>query len=147
MNEETRESNRNRLQVVLDDFHVAMMTTIQPRDGSLHSRPMMAQAPGFDGNLWFFSRYASGKVDEIRAGSQVNLSFSDPSRGRYLSIAGAAYVERDPQKMKELWSEMYRVWFPRGLDEPDLVLLRIEVSLAEIWDASTRTNGEVLKFD
>lgn len=146
MREEQRNENIKRLQRLLEDFSVAMMTTIQPRDGSLHSRPMMAQAPGFDGSLWFFSRFASGKVDEIRAGSQVNLSFSDPSDGRYISISGAAYVERDRKKMQELWSEIYRAWFPLGLDEPDLVLLRIEVSLAEVWDAHTRLNGELLKF-
>ena len=146
MKEETRQGNEKRLRDLLGKFSVAMMTTLQPRDGSLHSRPMMAQAPGFDGNLYFFSRFATGKVDEIRAGSQVNLAFTDPGVGRYVSISGAAYVERDQQKMKSLWSEMYRSWFPRGLEEPDLVLLRIEVSEAEIWDTDAQANGELLKF-
>jgi general stress protein 26 len=146
MKEEIRQANVKRLLALMEDFSVAMMTTIQPRDGSLHCRPMMAQAPGFDGNLWFFSRFASSKVDEIRAGSQVNLSFSDPNNGCYLSVSGAAYVERDYQKMQELWSEVYRSWFPLGLEEPDMVLLRIEVSEAEIWDAGTKANGELLKF-
>ena len=146
MKEETRQANVKRLQGLLEDFSVAMMTTIQPRDGSLHSRPMMVQAPRFDGNLWFFSRFASGKVDEIRAGSQVNLAFADAGQGRYISTSGVAYMEHDRQKMQEQWSEMYRSWFPRGLDEPDLVLLRIEVQQAEIWDAGSKANGEFLKF-
>jgi general stress protein 26 len=146
MKDETRQANIKQMQKLLEEFSVAMMTTIQPRDGSLHSRPMMAQAPGFDGSLWFFSRFASGKVDEIRAGSQVNLAFSDPNQERYVSISGVAHLERDREKMQELWSELYRAWFPRGLEEPDLVLLRIEVSEAEVWDAATRVNGELLKF-
>jgi hypothetical protein len=29
---------------------------------------------------------------------------------------------------------MYRIWFPRGLDEPDIALLRVEIESAEYWN-------------
>ena len=147
MKEEVRQEYTRRLSKLLEEYNVAMLTTLQPRDGSLHSRPMMSQVPGFDGSLWFFSRVSSAKVDEIRAGSQVNLAYSDPSEGRYLSISGVAYVEHNRKKMQELWREIYRAWFPRGLDEPDLALLQVEVHEVELWESSGQINGEVMKFD
>jgi general stress protein 26 len=146
MKNQTIEDNVRRLKNLLVDFDIAMLTTVQVRDGSLHSRPMMAQVSGFDGQLWFFSRFNSAKVDEIRAGSQVNLAYTDPSSGRYISISGTAYIERDRRKMQDLWSEIYRAWFPRGLDEPDVALLRIEVVEAELWDAATQATGERMRF-
>ena len=146
MNETRNEESIRRLGELLEDFDTAMLTTLQSRDGSLHSRPMMAQKAPFDGVLWFFSKFSSAKVDEIRGGSQVNLAYSAPSEGRYLSVSGAAYVIRDRMRMESLWSEMYRAWFPRGLDDPDLVLLRVDVNEADVWDAASKINGETIKF-
>lgn len=142
----SQEENLRLLRDQLADFDVAMMTTIQPRDGSLHSRPMVMQKTPFNGTLWFFTNFSTGKVDEIRAGSQVNLAYAIPNQERYLSISGAAYVIRDRIRMETLWNEAYRVWFPKGLDEPDLVLLRIDVVEAEIWDPSAALVGDTIRL-
>ena len=37
----------------------------------------------------------------------------------------------------------WRLWFPAGSDDPDLVLIRIEPSAAEYWD---RTGANRLEF-
>lgn len=146
MNETKREESIQRLSELLNNFKVAMLTTLMSRDGSLHSRPMMAQKGPFDGNLWFFSRFSTSKVDEIRGGSQVNLAYADPDKGCFVSISGGAYVIRERMQMEEHWDEVYRSWFPNGLDEPDLILLRVDVTSAEIWDAASRAEGVSLKF-
>jgi general stress protein 26 len=44
-------------------------------------------------------------------------------------------VVRDKQKMKELWSPVVKAYFPNGLDDPNLALLRVKMSQAEYWDA------------
>lgn len=141
MNEEKRTENIRQINEVLAGFEVAMLTTLQARDGSLHSRPMMYQNQPFDGSLWFFSKFSSAKVDEIRGGSQVNLSFASAEKQRYVSISGSAYVIRERMRMEALWDEKYRTWFPNGLDEPDLVLLRVDVVEAEVWDAKRKASG------
>jgi hypothetical protein len=41
--------------------------------------------------------------------------------------------------MEELWSPWLRTWFPRGLDDPDLALLQVNVDTAEYWDAPSST--------
>jgi general stress protein 26 len=146
MNETKHEESVRQLGTLLEGIKVAMLTTLQARDGSLHSRPMMSQLTPFDGSLYFFSKFSSAKVDEIRNGSQVNLSYVDPNRGRYISVSGAAYVIRERMRMEEMWNDIYRSWFPNGLDEPDLALLRIDVHQAEVWDAASKVNGTALKF-
>jgi general stress protein 26 len=45
-----------------------------------------------------------------------------------VSITGRGTVVRDRAKAKELWTELHRAWFPDGLDDPNLALLRVDVT-------------------
>jgi hypothetical protein len=54
---------------------------------------------------------------------------------RHVSLSGRATLVRDAAKASELWSPLYREWFPKGLEDPELALLRIEVTRAEYWDS------------
>lgn len=114
----------------------AMLTTAEP-DGTLRSRPMATQkAEDFDGTLWFFTRDESPKVEEVKKDAQVNLAYSDTTHQTYVSVSGRASVVRDEAKAKELWTPAMKAWFPKGLDAPDLVLLKVEVEKAEYWDTA-----------
>lgn len=122
-----------KLALMIRGIKVAMLTTCAT-DGALHSRPMATLDADFDGVVWFFSRASSGKVDEIRADAEVNLAYASPEDHRYVSLSGRASIVRDPEKMRELWSPAGRMWFAQGLDDPDLVLLRVDVRVAQYWD-------------
>ncbi len=125
-----------KLRRLVKGIRVAMMTTTT-EDGTLHSRPMAtSEALDDDGALWFFTSCETEKVREINADHHVNIAFADPNDDRYVSITGMAEVVRDREMMHKLWSPMLRIWFPRGLDEPDIALLRVEVERAEYWDPS-----------
>lgn len=123
-----------KLWELIKDIEVCMMTTIDG-DGSLRSRPMWSMQNEFEGELWFFTRASAHKNLEIDAHHQVNLSFADPEDQDYVSISGSAALVRDPDKARELWSEPLRTWFPKGVDDPDLALLRVTVDKAEYWDS------------
>ena len=111
----------------------AMLTTAMP-DGTLRSRPMATQQTEFDGTLWFFTYADSAKVDEVRQDWHVNLAYADPAGNRYVSVSGLARTVRDPAKARELWNPLHKAWFPKGLDDPNLALLRVDVEQAEYWD-------------
>jgi general stress protein 26 len=111
-----------------------MLTTAEP-DGSLRSRPMATQNKPFDGTLWFFTEIQSGKVHEIDADRHVNLSYANPDDQSYVSVSGVASVVRNRAKAEEFWSPALKAWFPKGLDDPSLALLRVDVSEAEYWQA------------
>jgi general stress protein 26 len=124
-----------KLNELIKGIDFAMLTTIRP-NGSLHSCPMATAEVHGDGALWFFSRNKSEKVEAIKSDPRVNLAYSDSSSQRYVSITGNAEPLRDHVKAKELWSPVYERWFPKGLEDPDLILLRIQVRDAEYWDGS-----------
>ncbi len=121
---------------LIKDIQYAMLTTTEP-DGSLRSRPMAThQDPKseFDGVLWFFTKGDAPKVDEVEQDRHVNLSYASPEKSKYVSLSGTARLVRDRNKAEQLWDPKYKAWFPKGLDDPELALLRVEVAKAEYWD-------------
>jgi general stress protein 26 len=74
-------------------------------------------------------------VAEAQQHRQINLSYARSDKQDYLSVSGTVEVVRDKQKMQELWTPWIKPWFPEGLDDPDLVLLKVRMTEAEYWDA------------
>ena len=132
----TREEMIQKVGDLIKDIKMAMLTT-EAEDGVLRSRPMATQNSPFDGTLWFFTSANSGKVSELDWNPEVNLSYAEPSDTKYVSISGNGEIVRDRAKMEELWSDIYKAWFPQGLNDPDVCLLRVEVSAAEYWEAKS----------
>jgi len=130
---------------LIKDINIAMLTT-EAEDGLLHSRPMATQKTEFDGTLWFFTGLSTGRVSEIDWNPEVNLSYAQASDNRYVSVSGTAEIVHDRAKMAELWSDIYKAWFPQGLDDPDVCLLRIEVTFAEYWDVPSGKMVQVFGF-
>jgi general stress protein 26 len=123
----------------------AMLTTASA-DGTLHSRPMATLERAFDGDLYFFTGRASHKVEDIEARSQVNLAFSEPDRQRFVSVVGSAALIEDEGRKRELWSPAMTAWFPGGIDDPDLALLRVRVSQADAWTSPTSAVVRIAGF-
>jgi general stress protein 26 len=97
-----------------------------------------------DGILWFFTSASSPKVSEAQAnGWQVNLSYANPNKQDYVSVSGRATVSRDRKMMETLWNKWVEVFFPKGLDDPDLALLRVDIEKAEYWDAPGTSVGRL----
>ena len=130
----TRDEAIRKLGEMISGIRIAMLTTAQ-LDGTLRSRPMATQQAEFDGDLWFFTSKSSPKSDEIRHDSHVNVSYADSEGQRYVSVSGTATLVDDREKAKELWNPLYKAWFPKGLDDPDLTLVKVDVHQAEYWDS------------
>ncbi len=123
-----------KLRDLVADLKVAMLTTVDT-DGSLRSRPLQTLEMDAGNALWFFTSATSPKVAEVAAGDwQVNLSYANPDKQDYVSLSGTASIVRDRARMQSLWNDWVKVWFPDGLDDPDLALLRVQVHKAEYWD-------------
>jgi general stress protein 26 len=125
-----------KLRELIEDIDFCMLTTVDA-EGALRSRPMSTQQIEIDGDLWFFTSADTPKVDELAADPRVNLSYAAKKKARYVSVSGTAEVFRDRAKMKELWNPILKAWFPKGLDDPDLALLKVTVDQAEYWDDSS----------
>lgn len=123
---------REHLFDIIEDFDTAMMIT---RDGeSLHARPMAVARFNEAHDVYFATGLDSPKVAEIEALPKVLLTFQGSST--YASVEGPVSVVRDRALIDKLWSPAWKAWFPRGKDDPNICILKVDPTSAEYWDNS-----------
>lgn len=127
------DNSHEQLHDLLKDFDTAMLVT-HAAGGQLHARPMAVAQVEPGGDLWFVTDRHSGKMDDIGADAQVNITMQ--GGGKFVSLSGRARAVEDRAKVDEVWNEHMRVWFPGGKGDPNLVLLRVEATEGEYWDNS-----------
>ncbi len=121
---------------LIKDIHICMLTTAAP-DGSFDSRPMATQETGFDGTVWFLTRSESGMVAEIKSDTHVSLTYAAPAESTYVVVKGRATTSNDRELIHRLWNPMYKAWFPDGEEDASITVLRVDVTEAEYWEASS----------
>ena len=117
------------LRDLIKDIDTAMLTTAT--EEGLVSRPMKTQEVEFDGDLWFFTKKETNKYDEILHNQDVNVAYAGKS---YVSVRGRAEIVEDLNKKKELWSKMYEKIMQTSYDDPNVILIKVNVEAAEYWE-------------
>ena len=117
---------------MIEGIAIAMLTTVES-DGALASRPMAPLEMDASGAFWFFTDLRSSKVDRLQV---ANLTFTDTSRGTYVSMSGHGAIDTDRSHIERLWTPMAKPWFPDGPSSPSLALLKFVPNVADYWDAS-----------
>jgi general stress protein 26 len=118
----------------VEKVRVGMLTLAAP-DGDLNSRPMTIQQVEAPGIIWFFTSHHGALAHLVEGGAAANLSVSDPDNSLYVSVSGNATLVDDRAKVAELWSTLAKAWFPGGVDDPNLALLKLDVRTADYWDS------------
>ena len=143
---QTRSQSLEKLRDLIKEIDFCMLTTID-EEGDPHSRPMSSNGDiDRNGDLWFFTNASSHKVDEVAQSPKVNVSFADPDKQRYVSVTGIAKLIRDREKIDELWRPEFKMWFPKGKDDPEIALLCVSLEKGEYWDSPSSTIGFALSF-
>ena len=127
-----REAGRRKILELIDGIDYANFTTRGSGGAPLHARPMATRKCDDDGDLWFFTKKDSRKVDKERATLAALLA--DPKKQHFVTITGRSEVVADRARVKAMWAEIYRTWFPGGPDDENIVLIRVEAEHAEYWD-------------
>jgi general stress protein 26 len=142
--EKTRQESIEKLGQLLEDIDFAMLATF---DGEkIRARPMSTQEVDADGNLWFFTSDRTHKVEEIERDNRVCVAYAKPDDNVYVSVSGTAALVKDRAKIEELWNPIHKAWFPEGLDDPTLALLKITIEEAEYWDSPSSTLVQLVGF-
>ncbi|MCC9602764.1 pyridoxamine 5'-phosphate oxidase family protein [Stieleria sp. JC731] len=118
---------------LIGDFRNAMLTT-RTSQGELDARPMAIAEVEDDGTLWFVSDRSSGKIADLMLDQDVAVTMQSSSK--FVSISGQCQAVEDRQKIEQLWSEAFKVWFPEGKADPSIILLRVDPVRGEYWDNS-----------
>lgn len=147
MAENTKSSLDPQVQQFADlikDIRVAMLITVSA-DNVIHSSPLLNQGLDEDGNLWFLISKSSQKVQDISFNNHVNLTFA--ISGKYIFAPGTAeFVNDDFDKVLQLWMKSYEAWFPKGPNDPNIQLLKIEVEKIEYWEGHSYPISKILEF-
>ena len=133
--EQNRNDQRDKLWELIKDIKFGMLTT-RHGDGHLHSRPMTTQNTRLDteGVLWLFMSRQSDSAADLQASPAVCMSYADTGDDSYVCVSGTAVVSNDAAKKQALWSPMAKAWFPGGVDDPDLLLVCLDIEHADYWD-------------
>ncbi len=124
---------------LIKDIDTAMLTTIS--EEGLVSRPMKTQDVEFDGNLWFLTKKDSDKFHELLRNQHVNVAYMGKS---YVSIRGDADLVDDRAKIAAFWNPVYEQLLETTVDDPNLILIKVNAHTAEYWD--TGNHFKMVKF-
>lgn len=136
MNEDYNQ-NVEKLVEMMKGVRVCMLITKEKDSENLSGRPMNISKIDNDGTVWFFTKASSPKTEEIEESKNVSIAIVNESSNNYLMIHGSATLVNDKTKMKELWSSILKAWFPLGLDDPDMSLIKVIPKEVNYWDSSS----------
>ncbi|MGE4321690.1 MAG: pyridoxamine 5'-phosphate oxidase family protein [Sphingobium sp.] len=126
---------RERFWTALSQSPVLMVGLQGSRD---HSLPMTAQLdPDANHAFWFYTR----KDNRLAAGGPAMAQFAARDHALFACIGGTLAHEADPAVIDRYWSKDVEAWYPGGRDDPDLLMLRFDLGMAEIWHADLSLGG------
>jgi general stress protein 26 len=128
------EEQQEHFRRLLSRFSTAMLVTHGQAD-SFHARPMALAQIEPDCGVWFLTHRESAKAHEIQTDTRV-LVICQREHDAYLTLSGRATLVENRAKTEAIWKEPFRVWFPDGVEDPDLVLISVIPEDGEFWDNS-----------
>jgi general stress protein 26 len=143
-NSENLEQNIEKFIKLIKNTRVCMLISDEKDEEYLSGRPMAISDVDENGNIWFFTKERFHWVDELEENKMVSLAIINESDNTYLMVHGDASLSDDQEKMKELWNPSMKAWYPKGLDEQDIILLKVTPEDVHYWDNDS--NNMVVLF-
>jgi general stress protein 26 len=56
--------------------------------------------------------------------------------GKYLSVTGSAELTDDQATINDMWSDAWKIWFPKGKVDNSIVLVKVVAEDGAYWDLS-----------
>ena len=130
----TKEKNMSRVKELMKDIDFCILTSRGER-GLLHSRPMSNNRNvEYEGDNYFFTYSDKDVCREIEKDPAVSVSFSLTDEMIFISVGGKAELVHDKEVMKKYWEDELERYFPKGLDEEGIVLIKVKAELITLWE-------------
>ena len=110
---------------LVEDIKICMFITNATASHE-HTRPMATIETEDDATLWFYTDVRSIKVEEVNNQHTVHLVYAHPGKESYLDVWGSAQVITDGQQVVDKWSPIVKAWFPDGVTDPNLALVKVQ---------------------
>jgi len=138
----------------VDKCKYCMMATRIASSGLIVSRCMaLAGKENNDIDLIFHANYESGKTDDLKSDSDINLGFLN-SFGEWASISGKAEVVLDRDEVKKYYSPGLKAWMgdlgdgkhDGGPEDPRICLIKVKTSTAQYAVSRKGVIGSTIEF-
>jgi len=129
---------------LVDAGSILMLMTMI--DGTHSSRPLTCA--GIDGDrISFLVDGTSSWVGAIEGGAgDVHLTMADNRGNDYVAVNGDARLSRERADIDELWSAPAGAYFDGGKDDPNIVVVHVDVREGEYWSSPSGRLGAALSL-
>lgn len=94
--------------------------------------PMTAQLDkDADSAIWFFTT----RDHALAKGGPATATFASKGHDLFARFSGILSEETSRERFEKHWSRAVESWFPGGKNDPNLLMLRMDLGQAEIWQA------------
>jgi general stress protein 26 len=100
--------------------------------------PMTHYTEKTAGILWFIGADGTDIVNSVSVQPRdAHYVLTSASEGLYANMIGTLALEEDAAKLDEIWNAVASSWFEGGRRDPDVRLLRFQLTEAEVWSTTT----------
>ncbi len=138
----TKQDRMQEFQALVDKFDLAMLVT-HADDGAIVSRVMASQERRADVDLWFVTNIDDGKVAEIEAHPEVNVSYVNSGSREWVSVSGIGTVNTNRETIASVYKPDWKAWFPDeggdrngGPHDPRIALVEIDAHRVTYFKSS-----------
>ncbi|MEZ5779802.1 MAG: pyridoxamine 5'-phosphate oxidase family protein [Paracoccaceae bacterium] len=106
-------------------------------DSGQHMQPMTHFADAEAATVCFITSAETDLARAVGQGARAHYCVAAPDDGVYACLRGTLVQSQDSGKLDELWSPAAAAWFKEGRDDPNVMLLQLNLQDAALWAAST----------
>lgn len=81
--------------------------------------------------IWFFT----ARDHHLTQGGPATATFASRGHDLFARFTGTLGIETSRERLEKEWDATVEAWFPGGKDDPDLLMLRMDLGEAELWNA------------
>ena len=79
--------------------------------------------------IWFFT----GRDGRFAAMGRASATFTSKGHDVFARFTGTLVEETSRERLDKQWSNVVEAWFPGGKNDPNLLMLRMDLGEASIW--------------
>ena len=84
-----------------------------------------------DSEIWFFTT----KDHHLANMGPAIATFAGKGHDMFARFEGTLVEETSRERLEKQWNNIVEAWFPGGKDDPNLLMMRMELGQAEIWNS------------
>jgi general stress protein 26 len=128
---------------IINGSEYVILSTIGA-DGFPESRAMLNLKDKHQGlTLFFTSNTSSRKVSQIKENSKASAYFCINREWTGLMLSGRIEIVSDPKEKRDIWTDGWEVYYPKGADDPDYTVLKLTPDKCFLYRNMERTAFDI----